>query len=76
MNEEFSDIMIKINKNHAKLFILVDEKLFPSLSDKLSLMLDQLERCQKALSDFLGINPYIPPYFRFYFTLLQKLNEN
>jgi dynein heavy chain 2 len=65
VNEEFSDIMIKINKNDSKLFILVDEKIFPNLSDKLTMMLDQLERCQKALSDFLEIKRECMP--RFYF---------
>ena len=33
---------------------LCDQGVFPGLKDSLVAMLDQLERCQRALSDFLG----------------------
>ena len=48
-----------------KLFCLADEQLFPHLSDKLRTMLDQLERCQRALTDFLEQKRSTMP--RFYF---------
>jgi dynein heavy chain 2 len=48
-----------------KLFYLADEQLFPHITDKLKTMLDQLERCQKALADFLESKRSAMP--RFYF---------
>jgi dynein heavy chain 2 len=56
--------VLTINRD-PKLFYLVDEQIFPHLPDKLRTMLDQLERCQKALSDFLEAKRSLMP--RFYF---------
>lgn len=64
VDEEFSDIMIVMVKE-PKLFALADEHLFPQLVDRLKTMLDQLERCQKALADFLEAKRSAMP--RFYF---------
>lgn len=61
VDEDFSDIMISISKD-TKLFSLLD---IPQLSDKLKTMLDQLERCQKALTEFLEAKRSAMP--RFYF---------
>eukprot|EP00605_Chrysophyceae_sp_TOSAG23-4_P002934 GSChrysophyteH1.ASY1.ANO1.3229.1 assembled CDS len=47
-----------------------DEQLFPQLADKLRTMLDQLERCQKALTDFLEQKRSAMP--RFYFIVIQS----
>ena len=49
VDEDFTDIMSSVARD-PKLFYLADEQLFPHLSDKLRTMLDQLERCQKALT--------------------------
>lgn len=48
-----------------RLFSLADEHLFPDLRGQLGASLDQLERCQKALSDFLEEKRSAMP--RFYF---------
>ena len=48
-----------------RLFSLADEQLFPDLRGQLGVSLDQLERCQKALSDFLEEKRSAMP--RFYF---------
>lgn len=48
-----------------RLFSLADEHLFPGLREQLGSSLDQLERCQKALSDFLEEKRSSMP--RFYF---------
>lgn len=48
-----------------RLFSLADEQLFPDLRSQLGTSLDQLERCQKALSDFLEEKRSAMP--RFYF---------
>lgn len=48
-----------------KIFSVTDTSLFPGLNDTLRTMLDQLERCQKALSDFLEQKRSAMP--RFYF---------
>lgn len=64
VDEEFSDIMMVLVKD-PKLFALADEHLFPQLCDRLKTMLDQLERCQKALADFLEAKRSAMP--RFYF---------
>ena len=48
-----------------KLFNLVDERIHHGIANSLSTMLDQLERCQKALSDFLEEKRSAMP--RFYF---------
>ena len=64
VNEDFTDIMTSVMRD-PKLFYLADEQLFPQLSDKLRTMLDQLERCQKALADFLEQKRSSMP--RFYF---------
>ena len=52
VDDDFSDIMNLLSRD-PKLFSLADPQLHPHLSDKLRTMLDQLERCQKALTDFL-----------------------
>lgn len=49
----------------AKVFNITDPSLFPGLTDTLKTMLDQLERCQKALADFLEQKRSAMP--RFYF---------
>ena len=48
-----------------KLFNIADQAMFPGLGDTLKTMLDQLERCQKALADFLEQKRSAMP--RFYF---------
>ncbi|RHY58768.1 hypothetical protein DYB34_000770 [Aphanomyces astaci] len=52
VDDEFRDIMRSVETD-PKLFNLADEMLFPQLQDRLTTMVDQLERCQKALADFL-----------------------
>lgn len=64
VDEEFCDIMQRIQME-PKLFDIADESLFPHLGDRLSMMVDQLERCQKALADFLEEKRSKMP--RFYF---------
>jgi dynein heavy chain 2 len=64
VDEDFTDIMAIVMRD-PKLFYLADEQIFPHLSDKLRTMLDQLERCQKALTDFLEQKRSAMP--RFYF---------
>ena len=64
VDEDFSDIMVSFSRE-PKLFYFADEQFFPHLSDKLKTMLDQLERCQKALSEFLEAKRSSMP--RFYF---------
>lgn len=48
-----------------KLFNLADEQIFPHMREGLTTMVDQLERCQKALADFLEEKRSAMP--RFYF---------
>jgi dynein heavy chain 2, cytosolic len=64
INETFTDIMSSVARD-PKLFYLADEQMHPHLSDTLRTMLDQLERCQKALTDFLEAKRSSMP--RFYF---------
>lgn len=64
VDEEFNDIMNNIERD-PKLFNLTDDMLFPQLLDRLNTMVDQLERCQKALADFLEEKRTRMP--RFYF---------
>lgn len=64
VDDEFTTIMSIIEQD-PKLFNLADDSLFPQLLDRLSMMMDQLERCQKALSDFLEEKRSRMP--RFYF---------
>lgn len=52
VDDQFTDIMASIERE-PKLFNLTDEMLFPQLVESLNTMVDQLERCQKALADFL-----------------------
>jgi len=52
VDDEFRDMMAKVQMD-PKLFNLADPSLFPQLETRLTTMLDQLERCQKALADFL-----------------------
>lgn len=64
VDDEFADIMASIEQE-PKLFNLADDILFPQLLDRLTTMVDQLERCQKALADFLEDKRARMP--RFYF---------
>ncbi|CAM9144794.1 unnamed protein product [Heterosigma akashiwo] len=64
VDEDFRDMMQKVEQD-PKLFNLADEHLFPGLEQTLSQSLDQLERCQKALADFLEEKRSMMP--RFYF---------
>ncbi|KAL4105900.1 hypothetical protein PRIC1_003955 [Phytophthora ramorum] len=64
VDEEFTDIMGSVERD-PKLFNLADELMFPQLAERLTTMVDQLERCQKALADFLEEKRSRMP--RFYF---------
>ena len=64
VDEDFSDCMSLVNSD-PKLFNLADNGIHPNLVDKLRTMLDQLERCQKALAEFLEAKRSAMP--RFYF---------
>jgi dynein heavy chain 2 len=64
VDESFKDIVNTVVRD-PKLFYLADEQIFPKLSDNLRNMLDQLERCQKALTEFLEAKRSAMP--RFYF---------
>ncbi|KAF1791084.1 P-loop containing nucleoside triphosphate hydrolase [Phytophthora cactorum] len=64
VDEEFTDIMGSVERD-PKLFNLADELMFPQLVERLTTMVDQLERCQKALADFLEEKRSRMP--RFYF---------
>ena len=64
IDEGFTDIMNSVARD-PKLFYLADEQLHPHISENLRTMLDQLERCQKALTDFLEAKRSSMP--RFYF---------
>ena len=64
VDESFKDIVNTVVRD-PKLFYLADEQVFPKLSDNLRNMLDQLERCQKALTEFLEAKRSAMP--RFYF---------
>lgn len=64
IDDEFRDIMGRI-EGDKRVFNLADDSMFPGLRDTLATMLDQLERCQKALSDYLEEKRSKMP--RFYF---------
>jgi dynein heavy chain 2 len=64
IDTEFRDIMQQV-QIEPKLFNLVDERIHHSIGNTLSTMVDQLERCQKALADFLEEKRSAMP--RFYF---------
>lgn len=64
VDDEFAEIMGSVERE-PKLFNLTDELLFPQLVERLNTMVDQLERCQKALADFLEEKRSRMP--RFYF---------
>lgn len=64
VDQEFRDIMDRV-QTEPKLFYLADELMFPQISDRLDVMVDQLERCQKALADYLEEKRSRMP--RFYF---------
>lgn len=64
VDEDLGDIMVAFARE-PKLFYFADDQMFPNISDKLKTMLDQLERCQKALADFLEAKRSSMP--RFYF---------
>ncbi|GMH82520.1 hypothetical protein TrST_g11065 [Triparma strigata] len=64
IDTEFRDIMQQVELE-PKLFNLVDERIHHGLGNTLSTMVDQLERCQKALADFLEEKRSAMP--RFYF---------
>ena len=64
VDDDFTDIMGAVASD-PKLFNLADPRIHSNLADKLRSMLDQLERCQKALADFLEAKRSSMP--RFYF---------
>jgi dynein heavy chain 2, cytosolic len=64
VDDDFTDIMI-VTASDPKLFNLADPRVHANLAEKLRTMLDQLERCQKALADFLEAKRSAMP--RFYF---------
>lgn len=64
VDDQFTEIMKTVERD-PKLFNLTDDMLFPQLVDNLNTMVDQLERCQKALADFLEEKRSRMP--RFYF---------
>ncbi|RLN86865.1 hypothetical protein BBJ28_00018703, partial [Nothophytophthora sp. Chile5] len=64
VDEEFTDIMAAVERD-PKLFNLADDMVFPQLVERLATLVDQLERCQKALADFLEDKRSRMP--RFYF---------
>ena len=64
VDEDLTDTMNLVNSD-PKLFNLADQGIHPGLVDKLRTMLDQLERCQKALAEFLEAKRSAMP--RFYF---------
>jgi dynein heavy chain 2 len=64
VDEDLGDIMVSFSRE-PKLFYFADEQMFPNICDKLKTMLDQLERCQKALAEFLEAKRSSMP--RFYF---------
>ena len=64
VDDEFREIMGKIQMD-PKLFQLADEHVHHNLKDTLLSMLDQLERCQKALAEFLEEKR--DAFSRFYF---------
>jgi dynein heavy chain 2 len=76
VDEDFRDIMAKLALD-PKLLGLADDHVFPGLDMTLTTALDQLERCQKALSEFLEEKRSAMP--RFYFIgdddLLEMLGQ-
>lgn len=52
VDDEYRDIMGRISAD-PRVASLADASAFPGLKDSLATMLDQLERCQRALADFL-----------------------
>ena len=76
IDDDFRSVMAKVQQD-ARAFQLTDEGLHSNLTDRLETMLDQLERCSKALSDFLEEKRTKMP--RFYFIgdedLLQILGQ-
>ncbi|CAK9088100.1 Cytoplasmic dynein 2 heavy chain 1 (Dynein heavy chain isotype 1B) [Durusdinium trenchii] len=64
IDEDWVDTMGKLAAEPL-LFNLCDEGIFPRMNEILSTMVDQLERCQKALADFLEEKRSKLP--RFYF---------
>ena len=64
IDTEFRDIMQQV-EIEPKLFNLVDERIHHGIGNTLSTMVDQLERCQKALADFLEEKRSAMPRFFF-----------
>ena len=64
VDEDWVEIMTTLDKDPL-LFNLCDDAAFPRMQDTLKTMIDQLERCQKALVDFLEEKRNKLP--RFYF---------
>lgn len=73
VDDEFTTIMAAVERD-PKLFNLADDMLSPQLLDRLATMVDQLERCQKALADFLEEKRARMP--RFYFIGDEDLVRN
>ena len=64
VDTDFRQIVLQLQQD-THVFTLADPSLFPQLRESVDTMLDQLERCQKALSDFLEEKRSKMP--RFYF---------
>ena len=64
VDEEFREILQRL-ESEPTVFNLADDTIFPRLGDSVNTMLAQLERCSKALNDFLEEKRSKMP--RFYF---------
>ncbi|KAA0149393.1 hypothetical protein FNF29_05946 [Cafeteria roenbergensis] len=64
VDEDFRSIMASVSGD-PRVFQLTDTGVFPGLRDRLKGMVAQLDRCQKALADFLELKRSAFP--RFYF---------
>lgn len=64
VDEEFREIVLRLD-GEPTVFNLADDTIFPRLGENVKTMLAQLERCSKALNDFLEQKRSRMP--RFYF---------
>jgi dynein heavy chain 2 len=64
VDKDLTDIMLTLSRD-PKLFTLVGDHVLPQLPSRLKDMTDQLDRCQKALTEFLEAKRSCMP--RFYF---------